>query len=79
MSFLSPIAFVVFALSLPLVLLYFLKVRRRERRVSSLLLWQTVSAIARRLRSSSACSAIRCSSSSSSRCSPSPWPWRDPP
>jgi uncharacterized membrane protein len=39
MSFLSPLAFAVFALSLPLVLLYFLKVRRRERRVSSLLLW----------------------------------------
>src|SRR5687767_8447342 len=39
MSFLSPLAFAVFALSLPLVLLYFLKVRRRERRVPSLLLW----------------------------------------
>ncbi|MBI2204079.1 MAG: VWA domain-containing protein [Candidatus Rokubacteria bacterium] len=39
MSFLSPIAFAVFALSLPLVLLYFLKVRRRERRVPSLFLW----------------------------------------
>jgi von Willebrand factor type A domain/Aerotolerance regulator N-terminal len=42
MSFLTPLAFAVFALSLPLVLLYFLKVRRRERRVSSLLLWQAV-------------------------------------
>jgi uncharacterized membrane protein len=42
MSFLTPLAFAVFALSLPLVLLYFLKVQRRERRVSSLLLWQTV-------------------------------------
>jgi uncharacterized membrane protein len=42
MSFLSPLALAVFALSLPLVLLYFLKVRRRERRVPSLLLWQTV-------------------------------------
>ena len=41
MSFLSPLAFTLFALSLPLVLLYFLKVRRRERRVSSLLLWQS--------------------------------------
>ncbi|TMQ15221.1 MAG: VWA domain-containing protein [Candidatus Rokuibacteriota bacterium] len=39
MSFLSPLAFAAFALSLPLVLLYFLKVRRRERRISSLLLW----------------------------------------
>jgi hypothetical protein len=42
MSFLTPLAFAAFALSLPLVLLYFLKVRRRERRVSSLLLWQAV-------------------------------------
>jgi Ca-activated chloride channel family protein len=39
MSFLSPLAFAAFALTVPLVLLYFLKVRRRERRVSSLLLW----------------------------------------
>ena len=41
MSFLSPIALSLFALSVPLVLLYFLKVRRRERTVSSLLLWST--------------------------------------
>lgn len=39
MSFLSPLAFALFALTLPLLLLYFLKVRRRERRVASLLLW----------------------------------------
>ena len=39
MSFLSPFALALFALSVPLVLLYFLKVRRRERTVSSLLLW----------------------------------------
>jgi Ca-activated chloride channel family protein len=42
MSFLAPLAFAVFALSLPLVLLYFLKVQRRERRVPSLMLWQAV-------------------------------------
>src|SRR2546422_2529325 len=41
MSFLSPFALALFALSVPLVLLYFLKVRRRERTVSSLLLWPT--------------------------------------
>ena len=40
MSFLSPLAFLLFSLSLPLVLLYFLKVRRRERTVPSLLLWE---------------------------------------
>ncbi|MBI2555088.1 MAG: VWA domain-containing protein [Candidatus Rokubacteria bacterium] len=39
MSFLSPLAFLLFALSVPLLLLYFLKVRRREQSVSSLLLW----------------------------------------
>jgi len=41
MSFLAPFALTLFALSVPLVLLYFLKVRRRERTVSSLLLWPT--------------------------------------
>ncbi len=41
MSFLTPLALAFFALSVPLVLLYFLKVRRRERTVSSLLLWHT--------------------------------------
>src|SRR5512145_1787809 len=41
MSFLAPFALAFFALSVPLVLLYFLKVRRRERMVSSLLLWHT--------------------------------------
>ena len=41
MNFLSPLALGLFALSLPLVLLYFLKVRRRERMVPSLLLWET--------------------------------------
>ncbi len=42
MTFLSPLAFALFALSAPLVLLYFLKVRRRQRTVSSLLLWDTL-------------------------------------
>ena len=39
MSFLSPLALLFGALSIPLVLLYFLKVRRREATVPSLLLW----------------------------------------
>src|ERR687891_1300299 len=39
MNFLTPLAFALFGLALPLVLLYFLKVRRLERRVPSLLLW----------------------------------------
>ncbi|MBI1726632.1 MAG: VWA domain-containing protein, partial [Candidatus Rokubacteria bacterium] len=39
MSFLSPLALLVGTLSVPLLLLYFLKVRRRQATVSSLLLW----------------------------------------
>ena len=39
MSFLSPLALALAGLSVPLLLLYFLKVRRRELPVSSLLLW----------------------------------------
>ena len=39
MNFLSPLALLMATLSVPLLLLYFLKVRRRQVRVSSLLLW----------------------------------------
>ena len=39
MSFLSPLALLVGTLTVPLLLLYFLKVRRRQATVSSLLLW----------------------------------------
>jgi len=39
MSFLSPLALLLGTLALPLLLLYFLKVRRQQRTVSSLLLW----------------------------------------
>jgi Ca-activated chloride channel homolog len=39
MSFLSPLSFLLATLAVPLMLLYFLKVRRRPQRVSSLLLW----------------------------------------
>ncbi|MEX2222538.1 MAG: VWA domain-containing protein [Candidatus Rokuibacteriota bacterium] len=39
MNFLSPFALLLATLSVPLLLLYFLKVRRRQMRVSSLLLW----------------------------------------
>jgi Ca-activated chloride channel family protein len=38
-TFLSPLAFLLIGLSVPLLLLYFLKVRRQQRRVSSVLLW----------------------------------------
>jgi hypothetical protein len=40
MSFLSPFALLLATLAVPLLLLYFLKVRRRQIRVSSLLLWE---------------------------------------
>ncbi|HZV95156.1 MAG TPA: VWA domain-containing protein [Candidatus Nitrosocosmicus sp.] len=39
MSFLSPLSLLLATLAVPLMLLYFLKVRRRPQRVSSLLLW----------------------------------------
>jgi uncharacterized membrane protein len=39
-SFLTPLAFALLGLTLPLVLLYFLKVRRRQQRVPSLLFWE---------------------------------------
>jgi len=42
MSFLAPLALSLFGLAVPLVLLYFIRLRRREQRVSSLLLWQAV-------------------------------------
>jgi Ca-activated chloride channel homolog len=38
-TFLSPLSFLLLGLSVPLLLLYFLKVRRQQRRVSSVLLW----------------------------------------
>ncbi len=41
MTFLSPFAFALLSLAAPLLLLYFLKVRRRERTVSSVLLWES--------------------------------------
>ena len=41
MSFLSPLALLLSTLSVPLLLLYFLKVRRRQMAVSSLLLWDS--------------------------------------
>ncbi|MBI1960483.1 MAG: VWA domain-containing protein, partial [Candidatus Rokubacteria bacterium] len=39
MSFLSPLSLLLATLAVPLLLLYFLKVRRRQQAVSSLLLW----------------------------------------
>jgi uncharacterized membrane protein len=41
-TFLSPLAFLLLGLSVPLLLLYFLKVRRQQRRVTSILLWAPV-------------------------------------
>src|SRR5438876_10145115 len=40
MNFLSPFALLLGTLTVPLLLLYFLKVRRRQLPVSSLLLWE---------------------------------------
>ncbi len=40
MNFLSPLSLLLATLAVPLLLLYFLKVRRRQMRVSSLLLWE---------------------------------------
>jgi Ca-activated chloride channel homolog len=40
MNFLAPLAFALLGLTLPLVLLYFLKVRRREQRIPSLMFWE---------------------------------------
>jgi len=39
-SFLSPLAFIFLGLAAPLVLLYFLKVRRQEQKVPALFLWE---------------------------------------
>ncbi|MEK8036594.1 MAG: BatA domain-containing protein, partial [candidate division NC10 bacterium] len=39
MSFLSPLSLLLATLAVPLLLLYFLKVKRRQQAVSSLLLW----------------------------------------
>ncbi|HKW91192.1 MAG TPA: VWA domain-containing protein [Methylomirabilota bacterium] len=41
MNFLSPLSLLLATLAVPLLLLYFLKVRRRQVRVSSLLLWES--------------------------------------
>ena len=60
MSFLQPWAFLLLGLAVPLLLLYFLKVRRQQRRVSSVLLWSPVFRDRRPRRSSSGCSATRC-------------------
>jgi uncharacterized membrane protein len=40
-SFLQPWAFLLLGLSVPLLLLYFLKVRREQRRISSVMLWSS--------------------------------------
>src|SRR6185436_15784114 len=42
MSFLAPLALLAGLLALPIILLYMLKLRRREVQVSSTLLWQMV-------------------------------------
>jgi len=60
MNFLSPFALLLGTLAVPLLLLYFLKVRRRQMRVSSLPCGRRPSATARPPPSSSGCSAIRC-------------------
>jgi hypothetical protein len=59
MNFLSPFALLMATLSVPLLLLYFLKVRRRQMPVSSLLLWEPAPRDRRPPPSSSGCSATR--------------------
>jgi len=40
MSFIAPLALILSALAVPIILLYMLRLRRREVQVSSTLLWQ---------------------------------------
>ena len=57
LRFLTPIAFTGLALALPIILLYLLKLRRRETPVSSNFLWQQVLQDAEANTPGSACAA----------------------